>query len=179
MNKNYLPHQNLFDELQLSMIPISKELLAINSLLKWIKATLEKQNLTHNFAWILSKDLADSPEKQIEVLTNLRKHTKDYGNPLKELMLHILEFSEFKPIEKALISLHKTFLEVPSIDKEMHLLYLGTDLFQNKELLDKLLLFTEKLLEVKNQQQQLKKLLIDSLIQNLSFSIERSTKIEF
>jgi hypothetical protein len=94
-------------------------------------------------------------------------------------MLHILEFSHFKPIEKALISLHKTYLEVPSIDKEMHLLYLGTDLFENKELLTKLLLFTEKLLEVKELNHQLKKLLIDSLIQNLSFSLNKSTKIEF
>lgn len=178
MNKTYLPHQKLFDELLVSMIPISKELLIINSLLKWMKATREK-NLTYNFAWMLSKELTDSPKKQIELLANLRTHAKDYANPLKELMLHILEFSQFKSIEKALISLHKSYLEVPSIDKEMHLLYLGTDLFQNSELLDKLLLFTEKLLEVKELNQQLKKLLIDSLIQNLSFSLEKSTNITF
>jgi hypothetical protein len=179
MNKTYLPHQNLFDELQLSMIPIARDLLVINSLLKWVKSTVYGEDLSHNFAWMLSKQLASSPKKQIELLTSLRQSTRDFATPLKELMRHILEFSSFKPVEKALIALHKSYLEVPQIDNEMHLLYLGTDLFQNKELLNKLLLFTEKLLEVKTLNQQLKKLLIDSLIQNLSFTLERPSKIEF
>ncbi len=179
MNKTYLPHQNLFDELQLTMVPITRDLLVINSLLKWVKSTVYVEDLSHNFAWMLSKELASSPKKQIELLTALRQSTRDFASPLKELMRRILEFSTFKPVEKALIALHKSYLEVPQIDNEMHLLYLGTDLFQNKDVLNKLLLFTEKLLEVKELNLQLKKLLIDSLIENLSFTLEKSSKIKF
>ncbi len=171
MSKSYLPHQRLFNELQLVMIPISQELLVVSSMLKWTKTTLSRTEPSHNFAWMFSSNTHLTPKRQMEKISALRKCVQELKPPLKELMHHILEFSAHKQIEKNLIAFHKTYLEIPSIDNELHLLYLGSDLFENQDLLDKLLLFTEKLQKLHESSLLLKKSLLDELLQGLSFSL--------
>jgi hypothetical protein len=174
MNKAYLPHQRLFDELQLAIIPISKDLLVVSSMLKWTKATMTPGQPLHNFAWMFSSDAHLTPKQQVEKISALKKSVQELKIPLKELMHHILEFSTYKEIEKNLISLHKSYLEIPSIDNELHLLYLGTNLFENQDIMNKLLHFTEKLQRFHETSLQLKKSLIDQLLQGLSFSLNNN-----
>ena len=174
MDKTFLPHTALFDELQIELTQVSRDLPLVSSMLKWVKATTDKEALPINFGWMLSSELNLSHEKQVEKLSALKARAQDLSRPLKELMQHILQFSHLKQVEKALISLHKSYLEIPQIDNEMHLLYLGTDLFENKELLAKLLLFTEKLTKLQESSLLLKKAILDTLIQNLSMSLDKT-----
>ncbi len=172
MNRSELPCHSLFDELQNAMIPIMRDLPLTHSMLKWANATLNGEEKPINLNWMLSSKMDLSHEKQVEKISSLKTSTLEFSRPLKELMRHILQFSNFKPIEKSLIILHKTYLEIPSIENELHLLYLGTDLLQSKLLVEKLLLYTEKLKKLQETATELKKALLNSLIQNLSFEIE-------
>ena len=178
MNKTYLPHRNLFDELQIELTPILRELPLVHSMLKWTKATVDRESLSINFGWMLSNELNLSHEKQIEKISALRMSTQKLSRPLKELMRNILQFSSLKPIEKALIQFHNSYLDIPSIDNEMHLLCLGTDLFENKDLLAKLILFAEKLSKLQEASSMLKKALLDSLLENLTLSLEKNKSIQ-
>ncbi len=177
MDKTFLPHRPLLEELQIALLPLTKDLATVHSMLKWAKTTIEGKDAPTNFAWMLSDGLNLSHENQVEKISSLRKSVQDLSQPLKELMRNILQFSSFKPVEKSLIALHKSYLELPAIDNEMHLLYLGTDLFESQELIEKLLTFTEKLIKLQELSAELKKNLIDSLLKNLSFSLDSdSTK---
>ncbi len=163
MNRSFLPHEPLFHEIQIAMIPIGQDLLIAQSMLRWAKNTLElKEHPTCLFS-----------HNPIEKLSSLRKSTQELSRPLKELMLHVLEFSSFKSIEKSLIAFHKIYLTLPQIDSELHLLYLGEDLYSNFELLTKLLLFTDTLAKLVESSLILKKALLDELLNTLSFSLDR------
>ena len=178
MDKSFLPHHQLFDELQIVMTQIVRELPVVNSMLKWTKATLDREALPINLGWMLSNNLSLSQEKQAEKLNALRLSIQELSPTIKELMRHILQFSRMKPIEKALIAFHKSYVEIPLIDNEINLLCLGSDLFENRELLSKLLLFTEKLLKLQEASTHLKKALIDTLLQNLSLNFEKASTPE-
>lgn len=164
MEHAILPHNHLFDELQLAMLPITKELPIIQSLLKWAKSTIDRKETPISLSWIVDNRM------QIETLSSLRKSLQELSHPLKELMSHLPQFFPFKPIKDALITFNKNYLEIPPIDNELHLLCLGADLFENKELLTKLILFTEKSLKLQEAATTLKKALLDELLHNLSFS---------
>lgn len=179
MNNSFLPHRPLFDELQITMTQIIRELPIIHSMLKWTKATIDREALPINLGWMLAGNLNLSQEKQVEKLNALRLNIQELSPTVKELMRHILQFSRVKPIEKALIAFHKSYLEIPIIDNEIHLLYLGSDLFENRELLTKLLLFTEKLLILQEASTHLRKAIIDTLLQNLSLSLDKFPSPEF
>lgn len=172
MDKTFLPYRNLFDEIQIVMTPINRDLPTVHSMLKWAKATIDREVLPVNFGWMLSSNIPLSQEKQVEKLSALRLSAQELSRPLKEIMRHILQFSHLKPIEKALISFHKSYQDIPFIDNEIHLLCLGTDLFENKELLEKLLIFTEKLAKLQESSTLLKKALLDTLLQNLSLRLD-------
>ena len=174
MDESFIPHHPLINELQIAMLPLSRDLPVVHSMLKWAKGTLEQNDLRPSFAWMLTGGLNLSHAAQVEKISALRKSAQEIATPLKELMHNILQFSSFKPIEKALIAFHKHYLEIPAIDNEIHLLYLGTDLFQNKELITRLLEYTEKLIALQEASTVLKKSVIDSLLKNLSFSLNNS-----
>jgi len=174
MKRTDLPCHALFDELQNALIPIIRDLPQTHSLLKWVKTTQNGEEKPINLSWMLTNKMDLSHEKQVEKISSLQKSTLEFSRPLKELMGHILQFSSFKHVEKSLIVLHKAYLDMPSIETELHLLYLGTDLLQDKSLATKLLQYTEKLNKLQGTATELKKALLSTLIDNLSFNLEEN-----
>jgi len=157
MRKLLLPHEILFDEIQITMLAIAKELPHTQAVLRFAKGL--PTCITHH--------------DPVEKLTTLRKSTKELASPLKQLMHHIAKFSPFKPIEKALIALNKSYLNIPPIDSELHLLILGTDIFENQELVEKFLRFTNSLELLQTDALRLQKAVLNEFLSHITLTLDR------
>ena len=146
-------------------------------MLNWAKEIGEKTEEPKSVAWMISNEaLLTSPQIQIEKIKMIREETRDFGLTLKEIMQHILEFNEFKPIEKILLEMQKSYNEIPFIEGELNLLAFNDDLLENKDVLVKLIEYLTKVQKMLEHTSNLKKCLIENIILNLSFSPAETTK---
>jgi hypothetical protein len=176
MNRSYLPHIDLIDKLQLGALHLANELPILKSMLNWAKEIGDKTEEPKSLAWMISNQaLLTSPQIQIEKIKIIREETNDFGLTLKEIMQHILEFSEFKPIEKILIEMQKSYNEIPFIEGELNLLAFNTDLLENKDLVRKLIEYLTKVQKIIEHTSNLKKCLLENIISNLSYSPTEKT----
>jgi hypothetical protein len=176
MNRSYLPHIDLIDKLQLGALQLSKELAIVKSMLNWSK-DLKELHQPKSLAWMLSgQALLTSPPLQVEKIKMIREEILDLGCTLKELMQHILEFSSFKNIEKTLIEMQKSYNEIPQIEHEINLIAFGEDLLESLGVIEKLIDYIAKAQKVVEHTNQLKKHLLENIISNLAFSLEKEKR---
>lgn len=164
-----MPHHDLLDKVQLSVIPIIHELPMMQSLLKWVKHMLDGKSQAHPMGWMLLSEDNWSQEAQIEKLSRLCHSVNELGKSLKPLMSNIQDFAkDHRKIERAIYTLHGAYREIPMIEPDIQLLKMGHTLYDNPDLVAHLFDYAEESSTTLTKASHLKQVLFDEIIDGLS-----------
>lgn len=169
--KENLPHTELFERLYLALMPIQRQLLIVQSLLKWTLAVLSNREKNYVGCTLFLKHI-ETKEKQIGAIALLKGFENEVGFEIKQLMRHLRDFAPFPSIEEALVDLASSYQSLPFIEPDLQLLALSGDLLENKDLIPNLVLYTEKLKEIQTKGFVLKEKIFSEMLNNLSYSFE-------
>ena len=165
-----MPHHELLERVQLSVIPIVHELPPIQSLLKWVKHINEGKTQDHPMGWMVLSEENWSQEAQIEKLTRLCHSVNELGKSLKPLMSNVKDYEEtHKKVERSIYTLHGAYREIPMIEPDIQLLRIGHSLYENPDLVDHLFNYADKTSTTLTKASHLKQVLFDEIMEGLSF----------
>jgi len=175
MEKSFIPHRDLLDDVSISLIPIKLQLPEVSCLLKWLTSIHqnEQSGVTHPTEWIASinPEWTFLFEEKLQGLILLQHFINDMEQPLTRLIEGLADFAPFKELQSAIYNLQQSYSDIPYIETEIALLSSGCNLFEQKELVPTLLYYSDKVTTFVLKVKHLNECLLYSLVDATSHSI--------